>query len=58
VPRVLEHGPFAVEGIDHFLVDSLKRKHLRGKEIKLLPEGCDWLVVEFGGDSERACKPT
>lgn len=54
VPKVLEFAPLAVEGIDHFLVDSMKRKHLHESDIRLLPEGNDWLVVEFGGDTEEA----
>jgi FAD/FMN-containing dehydrogenase len=53
VPRVLEFGPIAVEGIDHFLVDAMKRKDLHTDEIAVLPEGCDWLVVEFGGDTDE-----
>ncbi|MCB5177327.1 FAD-binding and (Fe-S)-binding domain-containing protein [Microvirga lenta] len=53
VPRILEHEPLAVEGIDHFLVDSMLRKHLHESDMNLLPQGCDWLVVEFGGETEE-----
>ncbi len=49
VPMVLEHGPVGCEGIDDFLVDSMKRKHLNVDDLKLLPEGSNWLVVEFAG---------
>lgn len=52
VPRVLEFGPLAVEGIDAFLVDAMKRKHLHPERLSILPEGHDWLVVEFGADTE------
>ncbi|MBJ6127080.1 FAD-binding and (Fe-S)-binding domain-containing protein [Microvirga splendida] len=53
VPLILEHKPLAIEGIDHFLVDSMMRKHLHESDMRLLPEGCDWLVIEFGGDTEE-----
>ncbi|HVL73090.1 MAG TPA: FAD-binding and (Fe-S)-binding domain-containing protein, partial [Beijerinckiaceae bacterium] len=53
VPQVLEHGPLACEGIDHFLVEAMRKKHLHEGKMGLLPEGCDWLVVEFGGDTEE-----
>jgi FAD/FMN-containing dehydrogenase/Fe-S oxidoreductase len=53
VPEVREYGPLAIEGIDEFLVDSMHRKHLREDDLQVLPQGCAWLVVEFGGDSEE-----
>jgi FAD/FMN-containing dehydrogenase/Fe-S oxidoreductase len=53
VPRILEHKPLALEGIDHFLVDSMMRKHLHENDMRLLPEGRDWLVVEFGGETDE-----
>jgi FAD/FMN-containing dehydrogenase/Fe-S oxidoreductase len=51
VPRVLEHGPLAVEGLDAFLVDAMQRKDLHTDKLPILPEGSDWLLVEFGGDN-------
>jgi FAD/FMN-containing dehydrogenase/Fe-S oxidoreductase len=51
VPEVLEFGPLAIEGIDAFLADSLQRKHLHTEKLQILPEGHDWLVVEFGSDT-------
>ncbi|WP_372620713.1 FAD-binding and (Fe-S)-binding domain-containing protein [Falsiroseomonas sp.] len=51
VPRVLEFGPIACEGIDQFLVDAMHRKHLNEERMKVLPGTHDWLVVEFGGDT-------
>jgi FAD/FMN-containing dehydrogenase/Fe-S oxidoreductase len=53
VPRVLEFGPIACEGIDHFLVDSMRRKDLHEEDLGVLPDGHDWLVVEFGADTEE-----
>jgi FAD/FMN-containing dehydrogenase/Fe-S oxidoreductase len=53
VPRVLEYGPIALEGLDDRLVSDVKARHLHAEGIKLLPEGGGWLVVEFGGESEE-----
>jgi FAD/FMN-containing dehydrogenase/Fe-S oxidoreductase len=52
VPKVLRHKPIAVEGIDAMLVDFITRKHLHPDDLKMLPEGQGWLVVEFGADSK------
>ena len=54
MPRVLEFNPIAVEGIDHFLVEGMQRKHLEADNLRILPEAHDWLVVEFGGETEQA----
>lgn len=53
VPRVLEHGPIAVEGFDAFLVESMRRKDLHTEKLALLPPGHDWLFVEFGADTRE-----
>ena len=53
VPQVLEFGPIAVEGIDHALVEGMQKKHMNEGNIRILPDAHDWLVVEFGGDTEE-----
>jgi FAD/FMN-containing dehydrogenase len=50
VPRVLEHKPIGLEGIDELLVDHMRAKHLHADDLKVLPRGCGWLVVEFGAN--------
>ncbi len=50
VPRVLEHGPLACEGLDSKLLANLRTKDLHTDKFALLPEGEGWLVVEFGAD--------
>jgi FAD/FMN-containing dehydrogenase/Fe-S oxidoreductase len=52
VPAVLEHHPIGLEGIDQELIDFMKIKHLRADDLKLMPDGCGWLIAELGGDSE------
>ncbi|HEX3405918.1 MAG TPA: FAD-binding and (Fe-S)-binding domain-containing protein [Caulobacteraceae bacterium] len=54
VPRVLEFGPIALEGLDELMIDYMRRKHLHVDDLKVLPDGCGWLICEFGADSEDA----
>ena len=49
-PRLLEHLPLAVEGIDRRLVDVVRAK---GRAVAGLPRGEGWLFVEVGG-ADRA----
>jgi FAD/FMN-containing dehydrogenase/Fe-S oxidoreductase len=53
VPRVLEHKPIALEGVDELLVDHIRTKHLHAEDLDVLPKGCGWLVVEFGADDRE-----
>jgi FAD/FMN-containing dehydrogenase/Fe-S oxidoreductase len=52
VPQILEHKPIALEGFDNLLLDCMQRKGLGTEEIKLLPAGNGFLLVEFGADSD------
>ncbi|WP_329259038.1 FAD-binding oxidoreductase [Actinoallomurus sp. NBC_01490] len=51
VPRVLEYGPDACEGLDAQIVQMA-----RGSDRSGLPEGTSWLLIELTGDDaeERA----
>ena len=49
VPRILEQGPIALEGLDRELIRYMRVKGLREENLRLLPEGGGWLLVEFGG---------
>jgi FAD/FMN-containing dehydrogenase/Fe-S oxidoreductase len=49
VMEVLDAQPIGLEGIDEVLVGSLKRKEKLPREIRLLPDGDAWLLVEFSG---------
>jgi FAD/FMN-containing dehydrogenase/Fe-S oxidoreductase len=53
VPEILEFGPIGLEGIDDRLISDMKAVHLHPQDVKLLPEGRGWLLVEFGG-ADRA----
>ena len=53
VPAVLKHKPIGCEGIDDLLIDFITRKHLHPDDLKMLPKGNGWLVVQFGADSRE-----
>src|ERR1700731_1441679 len=47
----MEHKPVGLEGIDDLLVDYTRRKAINSEGLSLLPEGCGWLLVEFGAQT-------
>jgi FAD/FMN-containing dehydrogenase/Fe-S oxidoreductase len=52
VLEVLEAKPIGLEGLDELLIDNMKAKGLHPRDVKLLPDGKGWLLVEFGGESK------
>jgi FAD/FMN-containing dehydrogenase/Fe-S oxidoreductase len=52
VPAVLAHRPVGLEGIDQRLVEYTRMKHQHEAALRSLPQGCGWLIVEFGGETE------
>ncbi|MFC9553988.1 FAD-binding and (Fe-S)-binding domain-containing protein [Rhodococcus sp. NPDC056960] len=52
VPKVLDHTPAALEGIDHRLVQLEHSQHLAAAALRELPDGTAWLMVQFTGDSK------
>jgi FAD/FMN-containing dehydrogenase/Fe-S oxidoreductase len=48
VTRVLEFGPIGLEGFDGLLVDFMLKKNLAVEDVKLLPPGGGFLLVEMG----------
>ncbi|MGZ6124482.1 MAG: FAD-binding and (Fe-S)-binding domain-containing protein, partial [Myxococcales bacterium] len=53
IPEVMEAGPTGCEGIDQKLVDEMTWKGIHPQDVRLLPEGHGWLLVEFGGDTRE-----
>jgi FAD/FMN-containing dehydrogenase/Fe-S oxidoreductase len=51
VMEVLAHKPQGLEGIDDVLIADMKKKGIHPHEVRLLPEGNGWLIIEFGGES-------
>lgn len=53
VPEILPFKPIACEAIDALLVENMKIKGLHPRDLKLLPDGRGWLLVEFGGEDRK-----
>lgn len=54
LPRVAEHEPLALEGIDHRLIDLARVEHVaKPGVLKEMPKGSGWLMVRFGGDTRE-----
>ena len=53
VPRILAAKPIACEGLDEAIIGGLRERALRLDDIKLLPAGKAWLMVEFGADTKE-----
>ena len=52
VTQILEHKPIGLEGVDGYLLDALRRKQKSVDDLKLLPPGDGFLIVEFGAASQ------
>jgi FAD/FMN-containing dehydrogenase len=48
-PKIMQHQPIGLEGFDNEMVELMKKHGVHAEEIKLLPQGGGWLLVEFGG---------
>ncbi|MBV8941898.1 MAG: 4Fe-4S dicluster domain-containing protein, partial [Solirubrobacterales bacterium] len=53
IPEVLRYNPIACEGFNDRLLEDYKRKGLHLNEIKLMPNGKGWLILEFGGETKQ-----
>jgi len=53
VPLVLRHSPQLLEGLDDTLISLEREEHLSADALAKLPEGSGWLMIEFGGDTQR-----
>jgi FAD/FMN-containing dehydrogenase/Fe-S oxidoreductase len=51
VPQIMEHRPIGLEGFDDVVVHASRRKGVNREALAMLPEGCGWLMVEFGADT-------
>ncbi len=53
VTDILPFQPTGLEGLDHRLIEYVRRKGSATANLKLLPEGNGFLLVEFGGESKE-----
>jgi FAD/FMN-containing dehydrogenase/Fe-S oxidoreductase len=56
VMEVLAHKPLGLEGLDDVLTRNMKKLKMHDEDLKLLPEGNGWLIVELGGDTLMEAK--
>jgi FAD/FMN-containing dehydrogenase/Fe-S oxidoreductase len=56
VPDVLRYRPVGLEGFDDNLAEDLRRAGLAHGNLRLLPDGRGWLLVEFGAESVDEAK--
>lgn len=57
VPQVLEHCPAGLEGFDELLFKEIQHSNVDKSGLRFFPDGKGWLIVEFGGETEReACR--
>jgi FAD/FMN-containing dehydrogenase/Fe-S oxidoreductase len=55
VPRIVEHEPIALEGVDQYLVHDQQLKGMNAQALAELPEGGGFLMVQFAGqDTEES----
>lgn len=55
VPRIVEHDPYVLEGLDDRLISLEREQHLNPQALRELPEGSGWLMVQFtGGTADEA----
>ncbi|MGH9716674.1 MAG: FAD-binding and (Fe-S)-binding domain-containing protein [Candidatus Acidiferrales bacterium] len=53
ITEILKFKPMGFEGIDHKLIDNMKKKGLHTKYLNRLPEGKGWLLVQFPGETKQ-----
>jgi len=51
IPDLLDSGCIGLEGLDQLLADDVQRKGLHAENLRLLPDGHGWLLLEFGGET-------
>jgi FAD/FMN-containing dehydrogenase len=52
VPRVMEHEPLGLEGVDDVLLEDMTLVHLHDEALTMMPRGHGFLLVEFGGETK------
>jgi FAD/FMN-containing dehydrogenase/Fe-S oxidoreductase len=53
VPEVLEANPMGLEGVDHYLVECMKKLGRHTNALNRLPEGKGWLIVQLPGETRE-----
>jgi FAD/FMN-containing dehydrogenase/Fe-S oxidoreductase len=56
VPNLLPLKPIGLEAIDNIIVQNILIKQRKIEDLKLLPDGNSWLLLEAGGNSPEECR--
>lgn len=56
VPKVMEHDPIGLEGLDDQLISFMKKTHLREENLQMLPEGYSCMITEWDGDATEEAR--
>lgn len=56
VPELLKFDPIALEGFGERMAKDMNRKKLMTDDVKLLPPGNGWLLIEFGAEKPEEAK--
>ena len=51
VMEIMEYHPIGLESVDDILVENMRKKGLHTGDLRFLPEGKGFLLVEFGGET-------
>lgn len=54
--ELMTHKPIGLEGFDEHLIEGLRGESTDAADLKLLPAGHGWLLVEFGADSQAEAR--
>ncbi len=53
IMEIMDHHPIGLEGMDDRLVEDMIKMRIHPGDVKLLPAGKGWLLVEFGGETKE-----
>ncbi|HKD45511.1 MAG TPA: FAD-linked oxidase C-terminal domain-containing protein [Candidatus Angelobacter sp.] len=53
VPEICQAQPIGLEGMDHVLIENMRKKGLHLSSVNLLPDGQGWLLCEFGAETKE-----
>jgi FAD/FMN-containing dehydrogenase/Fe-S oxidoreductase len=52
-PEIMKFKPDGLEGLDHKLIDMMRKRNLHQEDIELLPKGNGLLIAEFSGHTRE-----
>ena len=53
VPQIMAMRPIGCEAMDELLIKHQRREGMHAEELRILPQGGGWLLIEFGGETRE-----